>query len=244
MDDERQRLAATFDRAADLYQRARPEYPSELYDRLLQITQLSPGARLLEIGCATGKATLPLAQRGFRITCVEPGAALAAAARENLTGFDVDVVEARFEDWTPAGEPLAMVFAATSWHLIEPTERYPKAADLLEPRGYLALWGAGHVIPYDGDPFFEELQEVYDEISESLPTGATLPRPQRPNPGDRDTPYRHHSAGGTCARQVLNRGLALPSRPSGQDGVLAWCQAVPSRGSRTITGVSVDRRPA
>jgi hypothetical protein len=24
----------------------------------------------------------------------------------------------------------------------------------------------------------------------------------------------------------------------------AWCQAVPSRGSRTITGVSVDRRPA
>jgi trans-aconitate methyltransferase len=65
--------------------------------------------------------------------------ALAAAARENLTGFDVDVVEARFEDWTPAGEPLAMVFAATSWHWIEPTERYPKAADLLEPRGYLAL---------------------------------------------------------------------------------------------------------
>jgi hypothetical protein len=96
----------------------------------------------------------------LRITCVEPGAALAAAARENLTGFDVDVVEARFEDWTPAGEPLAMVFAATSWHLIEPTERYPKAADLLEPRGYLALWGAGHAIPYDGDPFFEELQEV------------------------------------------------------------------------------------
>jgi SAM-dependent methyltransferase len=178
MDDERQRLAATFDRAADLYQRARPEYPSELYDRLLQITQLAPGARLLEIGCATGKATLPLAHRGFRITCVEPGGALAAAARENLAGFDVDVVEARFEDWTPAGEPFAMVFAATSWRWIEPTERYPKAADLLEPRGYLALWGAGHVIPYDGDPFFEELQEVYDEISESLPTGATLPRPQ------------------------------------------------------------------
>jgi hypothetical protein len=36
MADERQRLAATFDRAADLYQRARPEYPSEVYDRLLR----------------------------------------------------------------------------------------------------------------------------------------------------------------------------------------------------------------
>ena len=178
VDDERERLAATFNRAADLYERVRPEYPSELYDRLLEVTQLSPGARLLEVGCATGKATLPLARRGFRITCIEPGPALAAVARANLAGFDVDVVESRFEDWTPAGQQFAMVFAATAWHWIDPTVRYRKAADALEPYGYLALWGAGHVIPYDGDPFFEELQEVYDEIGESLPPGAALPRPQ------------------------------------------------------------------
>jgi SAM-dependent methyltransferase len=176
--DERERLAVTFDLAADLYQRARPEYPSELYDRLLQITQLSPGARLLEVGCATGKATLPLARRGYHITCIEPGGALAAAARENLAGFDVDVVEARFEDWTPTGEPYVMVFAATAWHWVDPDVRYRKAADVLEPRGYLAMWAAGHVIPYDGDPFFEDLQEVYDEIGESRPADATLPRPQ------------------------------------------------------------------
>jgi SAM-dependent methyltransferase len=177
-DDERERLAATFNRAAELYQLARPEYPSELYDRLLGITQLSPGARLLEVGCATGKATLPLAKRGFRITCLEPGAALAASARANLTRFGVEVIEARLEDWTPGSEPFAMVFAATAWHWVDPTVRYRKAADVLEPRGYLAFWGASHVIPYDGDPFFEELQEIYDEIGESLAPGSTLPRPQ------------------------------------------------------------------
>jgi hypothetical protein len=33
-------------------------------------------------------------------------------------------------------------------------------------------------MPYDGDPFFDELQEVYDEIDESRPPGATVPRPQ------------------------------------------------------------------
>ena len=178
VDGERERLAATFDRAAELYQRARPEYPSELYDHLVRITGLSAGARLLEVGCATGKATRPLAQRGFRITCIEPGAALAAAARANLAGSDVEVVEARFEDWTPAGEPFALVFAATAWHWVDPAVRYRRAADVLEPRGHLALWGAGHVIPYDGDPFFDELQDVYDEIGESRPPDATLPRPQ------------------------------------------------------------------
>ena len=177
-DRNRDRLAATFNRAAALYQRARPEYPTELYDRLLQVTELRPGARLLEVGCATGKATLPLARRGFRITCLEPGVDLAAAARANLARFNADVIEARFEDWIPTGNPFAMVFAATAWHWVDPTTRYRKAADVLEPDGYLAVWDAGHVIPYDGDPFFEELQEIYDEIGESLPPDATLPRPQ------------------------------------------------------------------
>jgi 16S rRNA A1518/A1519 N6-dimethyltransferase RsmA/KsgA/DIM1 with predicted DNA glycosylase/AP lyase activity len=37
-----------------------------------------------EVGCATGKATLPLARRGFALTCVEFGPALAAEARRNL----------------------------------------------------------------------------------------------------------------------------------------------------------------
>jgi SAM-dependent methyltransferase len=71
-----------------------------------------------------------------------------------------------------------MVFAATAWHWIDPAVRYRKAADVLTPGGFLAVWGAGHVIPYDGDPFFEELQEVYDEIGGSLPPDAALPRPQ------------------------------------------------------------------
>ena len=80
---ERERLAATFDQAARLYERARPEYPDELYERLLAATELPADAHLLEVGCATGKATTWFAERGFRVTCIERGRALAAA----LDGF-------------------------------------------------------------------------------------------------------------------------------------------------------------
>ena len=177
-DRERERLSRTFDQADKLYQRARPDYPPELYERLLSITRLPPAARLLEIGCATGKATLPLARRGFRLTCLEPGPALAAAARANLAGFEVEVIQTRFEDWAPTGQQFALVFAATSWHWVDPDVRYRLAAEALEPGGHLATWGAGHVIPYDGDPFFVEIQDIYDEIGESLPPDAPLPRPQ------------------------------------------------------------------
>lgn len=42
------------------------------------------------------------------------------------------------------------------------------------PRGVL---GATHVFPEGGDRFFADLQQVYDEIGEGLPEGATYPRP-------------------------------------------------------------------
>lgn len=175
---DRERLGATFDSAAALYQRARPEYPTALYDRIVEVAGVRPGAPVLEVGCATGKATLPMARRGFDITCIEPGVALAAQAREALARFDVEVVESRFEDWDSEGRRFALLYAATAWHWVDPAVGYPKAADVLEPGGHLALWKATHVFPVDGDPFFEEIQEVYDEIGEALPPGATLPRPQ------------------------------------------------------------------
>jgi hypothetical protein len=30
---------------------------------------------------------------------------------------------------------------------------------------YLAMWSASHVFPGDGDPFFVELEEVYDQMA-------------------------------------------------------------------------------
>jgi len=178
-DADRVRLGATFEEAAALYQRARPEYPIELYERLLTVTGLAAGARLLEVGCATGKATVPLARRGFRITCLEPGPSLAAAARENLAGLDVDVVDTTFEAWDAGADRYALVYAATAWHWLDPDVRFAKAAAILEPDGHLATWSAVHVLPEGGDPFFDEIQAVYDEIGESIPPGTPVPRPQR-----------------------------------------------------------------
>src|SRR5258708_10420190 len=124
-DGDGERLAATFDRAAALYQRARPGYPAELFGELIGVTGLTTADRLLEIGCATGKATLPLARRGFRITCVEPGPHLAQAARRNLAGLDVDITEGRFEDWRPGPTGrYALGFAATPRDSVDPARRY------------------------------------------------------------------------------------------------------------------------
>jgi SAM-dependent methyltransferase len=177
--DDRLVLRATFESAAERYHQARPEYPGQLYDELVRLSDLHSGAALLEVGCATGKATVPLARRGFRITCVELGPQLAAAARRNLAEFpSVDVVTAAFEGWQPPAQArFDLVFAATAWHWIDPAARWRRAWGLLRPGGHLALWSAVHVIPADGDSFFAEIQDVYDEIGEGLPPGTGVIRP-------------------------------------------------------------------
>jgi SAM-dependent methyltransferase len=162
------RLRETFDRAASTYQEARPDYPVELYTDLLAMTGISPPARLLEVGCATGKATLPLARRGFRITAVELGRTLAAEARRRLAEFpEVSVVNAAFEEWEPDGL-FELVYAATAWKWVDPGVKYAKAAAALAAGGHLAVWDAGHAFPAGFDPFFTEIQKVYDEIGERV----------------------------------------------------------------------------
>src|SRR5215472_649245 len=95
---DREQLRMTFDSVADIYHQARPEYPSALYDALIELAELRPGDRLLEVGCATGKATIPLAARGYPVTCVELGGELAARARRNLAVYrGVEVLQGAFE---------------------------------------------------------------------------------------------------------------------------------------------------
>ncbi|MFC7383998.1 class I SAM-dependent methyltransferase [Sphaerisporangium rhizosphaerae] len=173
----RERLRATFDSAASLYQRARPDYPDELYSDLRAITGIEPPAHLLEVGCGPGTATPPLARAGFPITAVELGGALAEEARRRLAAFPgVSVITAPFEEWEPpAGVRFDLLYAATAWKWVDPTVKYAKAAALLPSGGHLAVWDAQHAFPADFDPFFTEIQQVYDEMGEG--DGSLWPPP-------------------------------------------------------------------
>jgi SAM-dependent methyltransferase len=172
--DERQRrhrLRTTFDEVAELYDRARPGYPGQVFDDLVALGSLPRGGRVLEIGCGTGKATLPLAQRGFEVVCVELGDALARIARRKLAPFpSVEIVNARFEDWDPSGAPFDAVVSFTAFHWIDPDTRYEKPARLLRERGTLAVVATNHVLPDPRDRFWVEVQEEYEAVTPEMLT--------------------------------------------------------------------------
>jgi SAM-dependent methyltransferase len=163
-------LGMTFDEDAELYDRVRPGYPVALFDDLAALAGVGPGCRLLELGAGTGKATVPLAERGCRIVAVEPGANLAAVARRNLAGYDADVVVSTFEAWPLPAEPFDVVFAATAFHWLDPNTRASRAADALRTGGALAVVETHHVLGGDVE-FFEDVQRCYERWGSPGPLG-------------------------------------------------------------------------
>ncbi|MET9774006.1 class I SAM-dependent methyltransferase [Streptomyces sp. NPDC006367] len=171
----RVRLSRTFDEDAELYDRARPGYPPALYDDLAEVAGARPGSRVLEIGCGTGQATVPLAGRGCRITAVEAGPGMAAIARRNLDGAaGAEIVTADFESWPLPEEPFDVVLAATAFHWIDPAVRTAKAAEALRPGGALAVVRTQHVRG-GTEEFFVEVQRCYERFDPDTPPGTRPP---------------------------------------------------------------------
>lgn len=165
----------TFDEVAELYDRARPGYPPEVFDDLAELAGIGPSRRVLEIGCGTGQATVPLAERGCEVVAVEIGSHLADVARRKLARFaSVQVVTAAFEAWPLPPEPFDAVVSATAFHWLDPALRVIKAADALRSGGALATI-ATHHLAGGTEAFFAEVQACYERWDPATPLGLRLP---------------------------------------------------------------------
>lgn len=152
-----------FDHDAANYDRARPEYPAELFDELVRyVGPRDGGIDAIEIGPGTGQATASLLCRGMRVTAIELGENLAAfLARKHAAKPRLKVVRGRFEE-VPDGAAIAdLVFAATSWHWIDPAARLARARGLLRPRGVLAVMDTVQVNDPIDRGFFDRTFAIY-----------------------------------------------------------------------------------
>jgi SAM-dependent methyltransferase len=120
---------------------------------------------VVEVGSGTGIATQPLAERGLRITCLEPAEPMAAIAKAKLRRFaDVTHVACRFEDWeAPAGSCRAVI-AANAWHWVQPDLGFRQAASVLGPSGALCIL-VHHVVQVGEDGFADAWREVRRAIA-------------------------------------------------------------------------------
>jgi len=89
--------------------RAATPYVERHVDRLLAHAGLAPGARLLDVGCGLGKFTIPLHDRGFRVTGLDLSPDL---LRDFAADLDGRGIELRCADILDPPEDLADGFDA------------------------------------------------------------------------------------------------------------------------------------
>ena len=125
------------------YHDARPEYPERVYDLLTTRCGLGPGTATLEIGPGTGLATHRLLDLGADpLVAVEPDARLAQFLTDRLQAASpaLRVLVAPFETVDLPAASFDLVASATAFHWLDQRAALAKAADLLRPGGWLALW--------------------------------------------------------------------------------------------------------
>ena len=126
-------LANSYDKRAD--------YCPKTLDRLCAQAGTQVDSPVADIGAGTGKLAIPLAQRGFRVSAVEPNAAMRALGLRNSRGLPIVWSEGTGEETGLVSGAFDLVTFGSSFNVVEQFEALAEAARLLKSFGTFAcLW--------------------------------------------------------------------------------------------------------
>lgn len=123
---------------ADAYARARPGYSRAMVTVLLKLMELRDGDAIAEIGAGTGLFTATLAERGLRVTAVEPNAEMRSRAPEH---DGICWHGGTFEETGLGDASQSWIVAAQAFHWADSQRALPELRRVLRPDGALTvLW--------------------------------------------------------------------------------------------------------
>jgi SAM-dependent methyltransferase len=129
--------AVGFERAADVYERGRPDFPAEAVAFMAERLGLGPATTLVELGPGTGKLTRLLAPSGARIVGIEPVAAMREELLANVPG--IEAIDAVAEDLPLEDRSGDAAIAAQAFHWFDGDRALVELARVLRDDGGLAL---------------------------------------------------------------------------------------------------------
>ena len=144
-------------RSPRLYDRYRPAPAPEFLDELVALRP----AKVLDVGCGTGKVASELIARGLDVLGVELDERMAGIAREH--GVEVEL--AAFETWDDRGRTFDLITCGDAWHWIDPVRGWRKIGRVLRPGGTVArFWNHNEV----DEPLREALVAVHERVLPEL----------------------------------------------------------------------------
>jgi SAM-dependent methyltransferase len=150
-----QQAETGFGRAAEAYDRGRPEYPPEAISWLANRLGLGPGRAVLDVGAGTGKLTRALAPAGARLLAVEPVAEMREVLERRVP--DAEVLSGQAEEIPLPDDSVDAIVAGQAFHWFDGPRALREFDRVLRPGGRLGLiWNRR-----DGrQPLHQEIDEI------------------------------------------------------------------------------------
>jgi ubiquinone/menaquinone biosynthesis C-methylase UbiE len=129
--------AVGFDRAAEVYERARPSYPAEAVAHIVTSLGITQGSRVLDLAAGTGKLTRLLVPTGADLVAVEP----VAGMREQLHAVlpEIEVRDGTAEALPADDASVDAVVCAQAFHWFDQQAALREIRRALRPGGGLAV---------------------------------------------------------------------------------------------------------
>jgi ubiquinone/menaquinone biosynthesis C-methylase UbiE len=120
----------------------RPQYSDQAIDQLMEISQVKSGSRACDVGAGVAHLTLKLADRGLKVTAVEPNDAMRERGIQRTSHLsDVEWFEGTGEQTGQESSAYDMVTFGSSFNVTDRTLAMVETRRLLKDGGWFAcMW--------------------------------------------------------------------------------------------------------
>jgi len=130
-----------FGQAADAYQTFRPDYPAEIFQRILAWIPADIRNRAIDLGAGTGKASRELAKSFREVIAIEPDPLMVERLRE--TAPEATIIQTTAEKYKGEQYSADLINFAQSLHWMDILRVLEKGIGWLRTGGILAVYGFG-----------------------------------------------------------------------------------------------------
>lgn len=175
MSEHDRALAAAFDTTAAQFERALVQTDPALLARLIRVTDLPAGGRILDAGCGPGLVAEALLQAGYNVHGVDLSAEMIARARNRCASYGVRAVFEQKSLFDPslAGPFDGAISRFVLHHTQDPRAFIRRQAELLRPGAVLV--GCDHTT--DPEPVRRDWHQRIERARDHTHT-------QNPTPGE------------------------------------------------------------
>lgn len=163
-----------FDEIVEVYNNVRPEYPTRVFEDIMQFSARRKDMKALEIGPGTGKATAHFLNAKYDVTAIEIGANMAIFLQQRFQKYqNLNVIVSSFEDVLLQEGYYDLIYAASAFHWVDAKTGCPKMSRLLTNGGVCALLRYNfNLYPVDGEYLSDEFLTLYEKYYYSYYTSS------------------------------------------------------------------------